>query len=788
MDPIVSAVKNISVEEYDEIDIDKDVPEHNQTELPLSNASATAEEIKRHVEEQIELGPTFEESLAQDPTWQQPDHQLVSEMVDLLDKYFSDENLMKDKFLLKHVRRNRAGFVSVKLLTSFKKLKYLSKTDWRVTAWAIRHSNNLILNHQGTKVRRKNPIPQIDLPTTSIKTLLVKLPDMIDENSNNAPDCYTIDEVSQKFRGFGQLNTVRLIRPGRDLPQDLRNHTTKHPELGQSTCAVIEFERTDECQLAYRVLSRHIRTLKAANEPKPEIKEDCGMGDGMGIKEADRRRTCPTDDDCSEDDTVTVAGTDQRQSRLTLPDSVKITDLEGWQVSLLGSGRNPRRQAKKNPGTEVGSGSWDRSTSPRRYMGPPGNQSSHNQGGYHSPNSSPYGSRSSSPARMTTPNHQYHSGNTKLKIINAPGHSPQIDRRRNTSAVQHKQSYAATAHKNNKSIHVNTSPLVLNPPRTNEELAQTQQYVIDARNQSQLWSAGPQQIQNPAQISPTGGRLVSPTSGNLISPTGHHDPRTDPRVIPRRHPSAPTSINSQMQQQQLATSPYESLQQNNMYSIGSTPPVQQIYQNEYHDTQQHSFQPYEPYGQSPDPNQLQNIMPPSFPSQRYSQPVIGSSPIDALQQQAYIPITQTQPQTIIASSPPQMLLGSPHGQMYTQPMTINLGTSPGMPPGHIQVGIPIGSASTAALVGSPLGAGYALDTPPTMSIGSPHMLASSQGNQVHHPNMIYTQGPLHTVQDIQQIQQQQLQNLANMQHSPQQFTQQDSAYQQINHQTYHQPR
>lgn len=39
-----------------------------------------------------------------------------------IEYYLSDENLEHDAFLLKHVRRNKLGFVSVKLLTSFKKV------------------------------------------------------------------------------------------------------------------------------------------------------------------------------------------------------------------------------------------------------------------------------------------------------------------------------------------------------------------------------------------------------------------------------------------------------------------------------------------------------------------------------------------------------------------------------------------------------------------------------------------------------------------------------------------
>lgn len=44
-----------------------------------------------------------------------------------IEYYLSDENLEHDAFLLKHVRRNKLGFVSVKLLTSFKKVNLNAK-------------------------------------------------------------------------------------------------------------------------------------------------------------------------------------------------------------------------------------------------------------------------------------------------------------------------------------------------------------------------------------------------------------------------------------------------------------------------------------------------------------------------------------------------------------------------------------------------------------------------------------------------------------------------------------
>lgn len=59
--------------------------------------------------------------------WKPPDQELIRKLVDQIEFYFSDENLEKDAFLLKHVRRNKLGYVSVKLLTSFKKVRLRSR-------------------------------------------------------------------------------------------------------------------------------------------------------------------------------------------------------------------------------------------------------------------------------------------------------------------------------------------------------------------------------------------------------------------------------------------------------------------------------------------------------------------------------------------------------------------------------------------------------------------------------------------------------------------------------------
>ena len=60
-----------------------------------------------------------------------PSEDLIHKIVDQVEFYFSDDNILKDAFLLKHVRRNKQGFVSLKLITSFKRIKSLTKVWMR---------------------------------------------------------------------------------------------------------------------------------------------------------------------------------------------------------------------------------------------------------------------------------------------------------------------------------------------------------------------------------------------------------------------------------------------------------------------------------------------------------------------------------------------------------------------------------------------------------------------------------------------------------------------------------
>lgn len=140
-----------------------------------------------------------------------PNDELADKICAQVEHYFSDENIIKDAFLLKHVKRNKEGYVSLKLISSFKKVKHLSR-DWRVVGAALTRSKNLEVNPQGTKLRRVNPLPPFDQTAPSRTILAVGLP----------IEKLTVESVAEIFKPCGEIALIRILKSGRPVPPEVK--------------------------------------------------------------------------------------------------------------------------------------------------------------------------------------------------------------------------------------------------------------------------------------------------------------------------------------------------------------------------------------------------------------------------------------------------------------------------------------------------------------------------------------------------------------------------------------
>lgn len=182
-----------------------------------------------------------------------PSDEMCEEIVQQVEFYFSNANITKDKFLLKHVKRNKEGFVSLKLISSFKRVKHLSK-DWRQVAYAVeKKSTKLEVNDLKTKVRRLESLPEYDETTPSRTVVVLNLP----------IERPTIEAVAEMFSTCGEIVLVRILRPGNPIPADVRPFVNKHPEMMAKVCALVEFEKTEFAHKAIRELN---------NEEKEKMK------------------------------------------------------------------------------------------------------------------------------------------------------------------------------------------------------------------------------------------------------------------------------------------------------------------------------------------------------------------------------------------------------------------------------------------------------------------------------------------------------------------------------------
>lgn len=137
--------------------------------------------------------------------------ELADKICTQVEFYFSDENIIKDAFLLKHVKRNKEGYVSLKLISSFKKVKHLSR-DWRVVGAALARSKKLEVNLQGTKLRRVDPLPPFDQTAPSRTILVARLP----------IEKLTIESVAEIFKSCGEIALIRIHRPGHPTSPEVR--------------------------------------------------------------------------------------------------------------------------------------------------------------------------------------------------------------------------------------------------------------------------------------------------------------------------------------------------------------------------------------------------------------------------------------------------------------------------------------------------------------------------------------------------------------------------------------
>ncbi|XP_041848886.1 la-related protein 6-like [Melanotaenia boesemani] len=207
-----------------------------------------------------DLNGIYAQSVQEDENCE--DELLCFKIQTLLEEMFSDSHLAEDGFLLKHMQKNKMGYINIKLLTCLKKIKALT-TNWYMTLAAAECSDLLEVNDECTKVRRKKPLPEWLLCSPTSRLLLVWDVSAKQRGENRAgqgpEDPVLLLRILQKFGITSGCTSVWILHPGEELPKELKCYAKRYKELGQYLCAVVKFDSLKATRRAYN-------TLKAAKD------------------------------------------------------------------------------------------------------------------------------------------------------------------------------------------------------------------------------------------------------------------------------------------------------------------------------------------------------------------------------------------------------------------------------------------------------------------------------------------------------------------------------------------
>ena len=183
--------------------------------------------------------------------------QRVSELVEY---YLSDENLVQDMFLLKHVTKHKEGFVSLKLLANYKKLKRVRK-DWTVLVDALKNSPNLEINQEGTKVRRRNKLScELEEDTRLFRSLLAfEIPDELAH----------IETMAETFGKFGDVDCIQMHKPGGKSMPEMVAAEREMPGISAHFCCLVVFDKVHGARMALKHFSNE-KSLKVMVVPRPK--------------------------------------------------------------------------------------------------------------------------------------------------------------------------------------------------------------------------------------------------------------------------------------------------------------------------------------------------------------------------------------------------------------------------------------------------------------------------------------------------------------------------------------
>ncbi|EOY27718.1 Translation initiation factor eIF-2B subunit delta, putative isoform 2 [Theobroma cacao] len=127
---------------------------------------------------------------------------LKNKIIKQVEYYFSDVNLPTDKYMMSLIKKNKDGFVPISVIASFRKMKKLTR-NYPSIITALKESSLLVVSSDEKKVKRKNPLPFIEVRDPKLFTVLVE----------NLPEDHSVENIRRIFGEVGRIKNISIYDP-----------------------------------------------------------------------------------------------------------------------------------------------------------------------------------------------------------------------------------------------------------------------------------------------------------------------------------------------------------------------------------------------------------------------------------------------------------------------------------------------------------------------------------------------------------------------------------------------
>lgn len=204
-------------------------------------------------------------------------------LVEQLEFYFGDANVVTDEWLRERIRSAEGGWVSLEEVCAFPRMRSkLKRRSWKeVVPGAIREfgSGVIELSEDGERVRRLEPVPEFDAEEIERRTVV-------------AENCaeWSVAALREIFETCGEVTNVRVRKPGHDGIPATENRGKVH--------ALVEFASIEQANEAATRLDNptdwrngiRVRVLLKPGQKKKQNKKKQAQkvaADTEGKEEAD---------------------------------------------------------------------------------------------------------------------------------------------------------------------------------------------------------------------------------------------------------------------------------------------------------------------------------------------------------------------------------------------------------------------------------------------------------------------------------------------------------------------